>query len=46
MEPLPASYEAPEVLELGEAALLTLGGYGCRDDGTDCCKSDSDAFDF
>ena len=43
---LPVSYEAPEVIELGEASLLTLGAYGCRADGSDCEKSDSDAFDF
>jgi hypothetical protein len=33
---LPDTYEAPEFVELGEAALLTLGAYGCVDDGSSC----------
>jgi hypothetical protein len=30
------SYERAEILELGAADALTLGGKGCRDDGCDC----------
>ncbi len=30
------SYEAPELVELGEAEALTLGSSGCGHDATDC----------
>jgi hypothetical protein len=30
------SYEQPEMLELGAADALTLGGKGCDNDGCDC----------
>ena len=30
------SYESPEVMELGAADALTLGGKGCSNDGCDC----------
>jgi hypothetical protein len=46
MEQLPESWEAPEAIELGEAALLTLGAYGCRDDGKSCTFSSSENVDF
>lgn len=34
------TYQTPEVVELGSAAKLTLGGPGCRGDGV-CCKQTS-----
>jgi hypothetical protein len=43
---LPESYEVPEVVELGEAALLTLGAYGCADDGGECKHNTDPVFDF
>jgi hypothetical protein len=46
IEPLQDRYEAPELVELGEAALLTLGNYGCKSDGANCTKNDPDGFDF
>jgi len=33
------SYETPELMELGAAESLTLGGRGCADDGCDCCMA-------
>ena len=32
-------YEVPEIVELGAADALTLGGVGCAADGYDCKKS-------
>ncbi len=36
-------YEAPEVLELGAAAELTLGAIGCKTDGCECEKWGGDS---
>jgi len=33
------SYETPELMELGAAESLTLGGKGCANDGYDCCHN-------
>jgi len=32
-------YEVPEIVELGAADALTLGGTGCASDGNDCKRN-------
>ncbi len=39
-EQLADSYEVPEMIDLGDASQLTLGGEGCRNDGKVCLMSE------